>query len=73
MTYLCQDKILYSKHRVIRGFHTNTKNFTKSKLVSILKENIFDVNVDIRVGSPIFLKAISIELSEDNKKTTFCT
>lgn len=65
----CQDNISYSKYGVIRGLHTNSLNFAQSKLVSVLKGKILDVAVDFRVGSPTFVKFVSVELnSEENKQ-----
>ncbi|MDD2896300.1 MAG: dTDP-4-dehydrorhamnose 3,5-epimerase [Aliarcobacter sp.] len=67
----CQDNISYNNYGVIRGLHTNTLNFTQSKLVSVLEGKILDVAVDFRVGSPTFGKSVAIELSRENNKQLF--
>ena len=67
----CQDNISYSKYGVIRGLHTNTLDFAQSKLVSVLQGKILDVAVDVRVGSPTFGRAISVELDSIENKQLF--
>lgn len=67
----CQDNISYSKYGVIRGLHTNTFNYSQSKLVSVLNGKILDVAVDFRFESPTFGKVVSIELDARNCKQFF--
>ena len=67
----CQDNISYSKYGVIRGLHTNTLDFSQSKLVSVLQGKILDVAVDFRVGSPSFGKVVSMELNSEENKQLF--
>ncbi|MDN5088797.1 dTDP-4-dehydrorhamnose 3,5-epimerase [Aliarcobacter butzleri] len=67
----CQDNISYSTYGVIRGLHTNTLNYSQSKLVNVLKGKILDVVVDFRIGSPTFGKSISIELNSEENKQLF--
>jgi len=67
----CQDNISYSKYGVIRGLHTNSLNHAQSKLVSVLQGKILDVAVDVRVGSPTFGRAISVELDSIENKQLF--
>lgn len=40
----------------------------QGKLVYILAEAVFDVAVDIRLGSPTFARWTSVELSAENKR-----
>ncbi len=47
---------LTQKKGAVRGMHFQNPPFTESKLVSCIKGEIFDVAVDIRKGSPTFLK-----------------
>lgn len=49
----------------MRGLHFQRPPSAQAKLVSCLVGRIQDVIVDIRVGSPTFGKAASVELSDD--------
>jgi dTDP-4-dehydrorhamnose 3,5-epimerase len=62
-----QDNHSRSARGVLRGIHYQEPN-AQGKLVRCSRGVIFDVAVDIRVGSPDFGKWFGIELSEDNKK-----
>ena len=56
-----------SKKNVFRGFHFQTKN-KQSKFVNVVKGKILDVAVDIRYGSPSFLKWHAELLTSKNSK-----
>ncbi len=43
----------------------------QSKLVQVIKGEVFDVAVDIRKGSPTFGNWVSVLLSEENKRQIF--
>lgn len=62
-----QDNESKSVKGVLRGLHFQTK-FPQGKLVRVVKGTIFDVAVDLRVGSPTFGKYKGVILSEDNKR-----
>jgi len=62
-----QDNLSFSKKGVLRGLHFQTIN-PQGKLVSVLQGEVFDVAVDIRVGSPTFGQWTSVLLSAENKK-----
>lgn len=55
----------------VRGMHFQMPPHAQAKLVSCLRGSIFDVAVDIRVGSPTFGKHVSIILSAENGKQLF--
>jgi len=65
-----QDNHSNSKKGVIRGLHYQL-NKPQGKLVTVMTGEIFDVAVDIRVGSPTFGKWIGLHLSAINKKQIF--
>ena len=58
-----QDSVSFSSKNVIRGLHGDPE---MSKLVTVLRGKIWDVIVDLRKGSPTYLKWEGFELSEDN-------
>ncbi len=67
-----QDNRSYSKEKgTLRGIHFQKTPMAQSKLISCTKGKILDVAVDLRKGSPTYLKWISAELSEENKHMLF--
>jgi dTDP-4-dehydrorhamnose 3,5-epimerase len=57
-----QDNISFSKKNVIRGLHYQ-KSFPQGKLIYCLRGCIFDVALDIRLGSPTFGQYIGVTLN----------
>jgi dTDP-4-dehydrorhamnose 3,5-epimerase len=53
----------------VRGMHYQIPPYSEIKLVTCLKGEIFDVVVDLRNGSPTFLKSHVELLSEKNSKS----
>lgn len=62
-----QDNQSSSLKGVLRGLHFQ-KQHPQGKLVRVIKGKVFDVAVDLRVGSETYGKWFGIELSDDNKK-----
>ena len=62
-----QDNESRSKKGVLRGLHFQKEN-TQSKLVRVLKGEVFDVAVDLRPKSKTYGKWEGVILSEENKK-----
>jgi dTDP-4-dehydrorhamnose 3,5-epimerase len=60
-----QDNHSRSTRGTIRGLHAQRVH-PQGKLIRVLQGAIFDVVVDIRVGSPAFRRWMKIELSSDN-------
>ncbi|HYF84139.1 MAG TPA: dTDP-4-dehydrorhamnose 3,5-epimerase [Clostridia bacterium] len=65
-----QDNQSYSRKGVLRGMHFQ-KNNPQSKLVRVIKGEVYDVAVDIRKNSNTYGKWIGIYLSEYNKKQIY--
>ena len=68
--HFVQDNLSYSTHGVLRGLHFQNPN-PQGKLVSVLRGEVFDVAVDIRVGSPTFGKWTGTTLSAENKRQLY--
>lgn len=62
-----QDNLSFSRHGVLRGLHFQNPN-GQGKLVYVLQGEVFDVAVDIRVGSPTFGRWHGVTLSGENKR-----
>jgi dTDP-4-dehydrorhamnose 3,5-epimerase len=62
-----QTNVSRSEHGVLRGLHYQWPN-PQGKLVSVLQGEVYDVAVDIRVGSPTFGHWAAAILSEENKR-----
>lgn len=55
----------------IRGLHFQYPPCSEIKLVRCISGAIWDVIVDIRLGSPTFLQWVGIELTESNKSMLY--
>ena len=62
-----QDNESSSRKGVLRGLHLQTK-FAQDKIVRVTRGSVYDVAVDLRIGSDTFGKWYGIELTEKNKK-----
>lgn len=62
-----QDNLSYSSRGVLRGLHFQNPG-SQGKLVSVLQGAVYDVAVDIRLGSPTFGQWYGIELRSESKK-----
>ncbi len=65
-----QDNVSYSVKGVLRGLHLQEPH-PQGKLVHALEGEIFDVAVDVRVGSPTFLRWVGASLSSDNRRQIY--
>ena len=52
----------------VRGLHYQRPPFAEIKIVACLKGAVWDVAVDLRKGSPTFLRHHAVELSERNSQ-----
>jgi len=60
-----QDNVSVSRKNVVRGLHLQHPR-AQGKLVSVLSGRVFDVAVDVRMGSPTFGQWAGAELSGAN-------
>lgn len=65
-----QDNQSMSKKGVLRGLHFQ-KQFPQSKLVRVIRGEVYDVAVDLREGSPTYGKYVGVLLSAENKRQFF--
>ena len=66
MTFV-QDNESKSSKGVLRGLHFQ-KKYSQGKLVRVTRGEVFDVAVDLRLGSPTYAQWEGVILSEENKK-----
>jgi dTDP-4-dehydrorhamnose 3,5-epimerase len=60
-----QDNVSRSRRGILRGLHLQRPH-DQGKLVTVLEGAVFDVAVDVRVGSPTFRRWVGATLSADN-------
>jgi dTDP-4-dehydrorhamnose 3,5-epimerase len=65
-----QDNLSLSRGGVLRGLHYQWPN-PQGKLVQVLTGEVFDVAIDIRVGSPTYGKWIGAQLSGENRRQLY--
>ncbi|HBA85498.1 MAG TPA: dTDP-4-dehydrorhamnose 3,5-epimerase [Verrucomicrobia bacterium] len=65
-----QDNYSHSHRGTLRGLHYQRPH-SQSKLVSVLNGKVYDVAVDIRVGSPTFGRWVGLVLSDENRCQLF--
>jgi dTDP-4-dehydrorhamnose 3,5-epimerase len=59
-----------SRTRVLRGLHFQRPH-AQGKLVSVTRGEVFDVAVDIRLGSPTFGRSVTVHLSAENGRQLY--
>jgi len=62
-----QDNLSFSRRGVLRGLHFQNPD-QQGKLVYVLQGEVYDVAVDLRVGSPTFGEWTAVTLSAKNKR-----
>lgn len=65
-----QDNLSRSTKGVLRGLHYQHPQ-AQGKLVYVLDGEVFDVAVDVRVGSPTFGRWVGVTLSAENKRQMY--
>lgn len=69
-TQFVQDNHSKNKKWVLRGLHFQSRK-PQTKLVRVTRWSVYDVVVDLRIGSPTFGKWEWFLLSEENKKMIY--
>jgi dTDP-4-dehydrorhamnose 3,5-epimerase len=69
--FIQDNQSLSTKKGVIRGLHCQAGEFSQTKLVRVVEGAVDDVIVDVRKGSPSYLKWIRVRLSAENQKQLF--
>ncbi|MFT6981643.1 MAG: dTDP-4-dehydrorhamnose 3,5-epimerase [Crocinitomicaceae bacterium] len=70
-TDFVQDNESQSSRGVLRGLHFQKPPMAQAKLVRVIKGEVLDVAVDLRLESPTYGESFSILLNETNKKQLF--
>lgn len=71
-TVFVQDNRSFSALKgTLRGIHFQRSPKAQTKLLSCTKGEILDVAVDLRKGSPTYLRSVSVVLSEENKRMLY--
>ena len=65
-----QDNLSFSARGVLRGLHFQNPH-AQTKLVTVLQGEVYDVAVDVRVGSPNFGQHVGVVLSAENKRQLY--
>lgn len=68
-TVFVQDNRSYSKEKgTLRGIHFQKNPMSQTKMICCTRGKILDIAVDLRKGSPTYLKWVKAELTEENKR-----
>jgi len=62
---------LTNKKGTIRGIHFQRQPYLESKIVTCLQGVVFDVVVDVRIGSPTYLQWHAEILSDENRRSLY--
>jgi dTDP-4-dehydrorhamnose 3,5-epimerase len=64
-----QDNHSFSAQKgILRGLHYQKGEAAQAKLVRCVRGAVLDVAVDMRKGSPTYLKWVTVELSQENSR-----
>jgi len=66
-----QDNCSHSVRGVLRGLHYQEHPKAQAKLVQVIKGEIFDVEVDLRRGSPTYARWVGVTLSEHDRRMLY--
>ncbi|MBE6764309.1 MAG: dTDP-4-dehydrorhamnose 3,5-epimerase [Clostridia bacterium] len=69
--FVQDNKSFTAKKGTLRGIHFQNAPMAQAKLVSVSAGTVIDTAVDLRRGSPTYLKWVSVELSAENKRQLY--
>lgn len=62
----------FTAHKgTIRGMHYQVAPYKEIKMIKCIAGAVFDVIIDLRTGSPTFLRWFGVELSSQNRKMIY--
>lgn len=70
-TFVHENHCFSPKRGAMRGFHYQLPPFGQPKLIRVTRGRIFDVNVDLRKGSPTFGRHTKVELTPQEWHSTY--
>ncbi len=70
-TTFVQDNHSKSTHGTLRGLHFQLPPAAQVKVLRVVRGAVWDVAVDIRVGSPTFGQWVGVELTADNFRQVY--
>jgi dTDP-4-dehydrorhamnose 3,5-epimerase len=66
ISFLQDNQSLSIQKGTLRGIHFQNNPKAQTKLVRCIQGSMWDIAVDLRVGSPTYLKWFGVELNQDN-------
>jgi dTDP-4-dehydrorhamnose 3,5-epimerase len=66
ISFIQDNQSLSMQKGTLRGIHFQNNPKAQTKLVRCIQGNIWDVAIDLRVGSPTYLKWFGVELTSEN-------
>jgi dTDP-4-dehydrorhamnose 3,5-epimerase len=69
---LVQSNLMFNKGKgTLRGMHYQAEPHAETKLFRCCRGAIYDVIIDVRMGSPTYKNWLAVELSEDNYRMLY--
>ncbi len=71
ITDFVQDNESKSHRGVVRGLHYQLAPYAQTKLIRVVRGTVYDVAVDLRIGSPTFGQWYGLEVSASKKNQLY--
>lgn len=69
--YVQANNALSAKRGTLRGFHYQLPPAQEVKVVRALRGALFDIIIDLRPGSPTYMKSFGAELNDENRLSMY--